>query len=241
MSRNEQAGEGQSKGSDFLAKEHGQAWVSFYDSFDKLVQENLSRSSELLRKAMTLPEVADREIAQVRDELSNRIAQQRATSKSVLSMLSEQVTGAWNQVTNLSVALSSVTNELESIGTRVADALKALDVEDEPVKPGNPVNVDYVAALFSNTAAPAQAEPASAPVIEAVAAPAVAAAQETEPVAEEVTETVAPLAAEEIETAPEPVESSSDDAESAESDSEPTDLADRRRPHWLSVPRSGTR
>ena len=63
---------------DFLALSHGHEWVNFYESFDKLVQDHLSRSSELLRKAMSLPEVADREVAQVRTELEGQLSQTRS-------------------------------------------------------------------------------------------------------------------------------------------------------------------
>jgi hypothetical protein len=242
MTQNDKQAAENEQNSEFLAKEHGQAWASFYDSFDKLVQENLTRSSELLRRAMTIPEVADREIAQVRDELTNRIAQQRATSKSVLSLLSDQVSGARNQVTNLAVALSHVTVELESIGSRVADALKALDVEDEPVRPGNPVSAAQVTSLFSAPVAPAPV--AATPAIE------------PEPVTEEKPADIESAAAPviEAESAAEMVETAAPESESAElaaetapeaeadaSATEPTDLAERRRPHWLSVPRSATR
>jgi hypothetical protein len=231
MSQHDQPTDSGESTSEFLALNHGQAWVSFYESFDKLVQENLSRSSELLRKAMTLPEVADREVAQVRDELSNRIAQHRATSKSVLSLLHEQVLGTQSQVSNLAVALGQVTSELEAMGTRVTNALKALDLDEEPVKPGNPVSADYLSGLFSSAAPPASTEMVSAAA--AVATPATPVIEESEPVAAESTETAEPVTAD-----AEPLAASE---ETEESGTEPTDLAERRRPHWLSVPRTASR
>jgi hypothetical protein len=64
---------------DFLAHAHAHEWSTFYESFDNLVQDNISRSNELLRRAMDLPVIADREVAQVRTEFEARLATERET------------------------------------------------------------------------------------------------------------------------------------------------------------------
>src|SRR4051794_21361646 len=93
---------------DFLALSHGQEWVTFYESFDKLVQDNLSRSSELLRRAMALPEVADREVQQIRTEMEEKLAAERSRQREVLAALREDLTGSHRQVSMLARSVGTV-------------------------------------------------------------------------------------------------------------------------------------
>src|SRR6476660_1554210 len=112
---------------DFLALSHGHEWVSFYESFDKLVQDHLSRSSELLRKAMSLPEVADREVAQVRQELETKLQGERSSHRNVLDQLRSEIDSSHSQVTTIAAGIRSVTSDLEALKLRVGDAIGALD------------------------------------------------------------------------------------------------------------------
>jgi hypothetical protein len=114
---------------DFLALSHGQEWVAFYESFDKLVQDNLSRSSELLRRAMSLPEVADREVQQIRTEMEDKLAAEKDRQKNLLGALREDITGSHRQVSALARAVGSVMSDLERLNQRVLDALAAYDHE----------------------------------------------------------------------------------------------------------------
>lgn len=122
---------------DFIALSHGQEWTSFYESFDKLVQDNLSRSSELLRRAMSLPELADREVQQIRTEMEAKIAAERSAQRDLLSSLRDEVGGSHRQVSMLATSIGAVMGDLDRLGQRVNDALaslEALSVASEPAK-----------------------------------------------------------------------------------------------------------
>src|SRR5829696_7124264 len=114
---------------DFLALSHGQEWVTFYESFDKLVQDNLSRSSELLRRAMALPEVADREVQQIRSEMQEKLANEKARQRAMLSSLQEDLSGSYRQVSMLARSVGSVIGDLERLSQRVSEAIVAFDAE----------------------------------------------------------------------------------------------------------------
>jgi hypothetical protein len=120
-------GPGQAPAKDFLALTHGQEWVNFYESFDKLVQDHLSRSSELLRRAMSLPEVADREVAQVRAEMEGKLAAERERSHDLLSQLRDEISSSHSRVSTLADDVQNVAADLAALNSRVADALASLD------------------------------------------------------------------------------------------------------------------
>jgi hypothetical protein len=113
---------------DFLALTHGQEWVSFYESFDKLVQDHLSRSSELLRRAMSLPEVADREVAQVRAEMEGKLAAERERSFDLLSRLHSEISQSRDHVSTLADSVKDVAAGLTTLSSRVSEAIASLDV-----------------------------------------------------------------------------------------------------------------
>lgn len=125
------AGQTTGQGKDFLALAHGEEWTSFYESFDKLVQDNLSRSSELLRKAMALPEVADREVAQVKSELETRLQVEQDRHKALLGQLGEEIGASHQQVSTLADVLGSVIGNLDKLSQRVGEALASFNVVEE--------------------------------------------------------------------------------------------------------------
>jgi hypothetical protein len=149
---------------DFLALSHGQEWVTFYESFDKLVQDNLSRSSELLRRAMALPEVADREVQQIRSEMEEKLANEKARQRAMLSSLQEDLSGSYRQVSMLARSVGSVIGDLERLSQRVDEAIVAFDAEASvapevaevvaPVSNGV-AQSNGVASAYSAPAAPA--------------------------------------------------------------------------------------
>src|SRR4029079_6262207 len=108
---------------DFLALSHGHEWVDFYESFDKLVQDHLSCSSELRRKAMSLPEVAHREVAQVRDDLESRLTTERAENQSTLTSLKQEITSNTQQAASLAQLVGSLMAQLDRLNGSVETAL----------------------------------------------------------------------------------------------------------------------
>ncbi len=112
---------------EFLALNHGEEWVEFYESFDKLVQDNLARSSELLKRAMALPDVADREVAKLKDELEGKLQVEQNRHKSVLAQLRDEIDTSHGAAATLSRSLNSIVADLERLSGRVAEALSSFD------------------------------------------------------------------------------------------------------------------
>ena len=112
---------------DFLALSHGHEWVNFYESFDKLVQDHLSRSSELLRKAMSLPEVADREVAQIRDDLESRLHSEREQNSQMLLALKGDIAESHKQVVTLAQMIGTLMTDFDRLATTVDEAMTRAD------------------------------------------------------------------------------------------------------------------
>jgi hypothetical protein len=108
---------------DFLALSHGHEWVNFYESFDKLVQDHLSRSSELLRKAMSLPEVADREVAQIRDDLEGQLQTEKTRAAETLNGLKSDITSTQQQASSIVRMTAMMIGDLDRLAARVESAI----------------------------------------------------------------------------------------------------------------------
>ena len=159
-------GTAQPPAKDFLALTHGQEWVNFYESFDKLVQDHLSRSSELLRRAMSLPEVADREVAQVRAEMEGKLAAERERSRDLLAKLRDEITVSHGQVSKLADDVKGVVADLATLSARVSEALVTLEKPAEAAPMAAPVAFEassYEPPMLNGTV---EVDEAPAPVAE---------------------------------------------------------------------------
>lgn len=114
----------------FQALSHGQEWANFYESFDRLVQDNLNRSSELLRRAMTLPEVADREVSRVKTDYEARLVAERERSKAILVQFGVEVSSSHQQIAKLTRSMGKVADDLARLNARINDALASYDRVD---------------------------------------------------------------------------------------------------------------
>jgi predicted ribosome quality control (RQC) complex YloA/Tae2 family protein len=225
---------------DFLALSHGHEWVDFYESFDKLVQDHLSRSSELLRKAMSLPEVADREVAQVRDDLESQLTTERAQNQATLNSLRAEISSSHQQVASLAQIVGSLMANLDRLGGSVDAAMaKAASAGDVPAAIAPAESSE--AAQVANAPAPPEwvAEPVAVQENDTAEEPAVEGvdwASLTDEARGESADEIdlSALAAME-ESTPESSEDESSEAETAAAGSG----SDRVRPHWLSMSRSG--
>jgi hypothetical protein len=252
---------------EFLALTHGQEWVAFYESFDKLVQDHLQRSSELLRRAMALPEVADREVAQVRAEMEAKLAAERERSRELLAQLREELLASQRQVSILSESVNSLIADLERLSARLGDSLMTYGEHGSA-----PAPAQAAPAVQSAEPAPQEA-PIAAAVTDTAEAP--APTDEVLSVAQPFAMDEAKVSAEPAPSAPEPPEinglieqgaaaqpaevdlasmaasesgiSATEVAPAASQTPTPgagyfgSDQSDRPRPHWLSVTRIGTR
>jgi len=140
---------------DFLALSHGHEWVNFYESFDKLVQDHLSRSSELLRKAMSLPEVADREVAQVRTDLEGQLSQVRTDLEGQLATERQQHQAALN---SLRAEIGSSHQQAASLARMFGSLLTDLDRLSITVESAISAQPETVATPVADTSAYGQAE-----------------------------------------------------------------------------------
>jgi hypothetical protein len=224
---------------DFLALSHGHEWVDFYESFDKLVQDHLSRSSELLRKAMSLPEVADREVAQVRDDLESRLTTERAENQATLSSLKAEIGSTHQQVASLAQIVGSLMANLERLGGNVDTALaRAVQLESTPaaaaVESGEAVQVAETPAASEWSAETVAVQ--ETVTIDAAEGQGVDWASLTEEAQGESADEIdlSALAAME-ESSPNSSEGESSEPETAGA----SNGSDRVRPHWLSMSRSG--
>lgn len=180
---------------DFLALTHGQEWVNFYESFDKLVQDHLSRSSELLRRAMSLPEVADREVAQVRAEMEGKLAAERERSHDLLAQLHTEISHSRDHVASLAATVNDVAAGLTSLSARVSTALTSLNTPA-----GQPTPLAATAMATTEPVVEAAASPVETPTnvvaTEEMAPEAVAVVAEAETIAESADDIDEPIAVE---------------------------------------------
>ena len=224
---------------DFLALSHGHEWVDFYESFDKLVQDHLSRSSELLRKAMSLPEVADREVAQVRDDLESRLTTERAQNQATLSTLKQEITSSHQQAASLAQLVGSLMAQLDRLHGNVDLALTRM-AENEAAT--------LAVAAQAESTATVQVETPTASEPEVQAWSPEAEAERSEPAAESsddwahLTDEAKDEVADEIDlSALAAMEEATGDADVSD-EAEPvgsSNGSERTRPHWLSMARSG--
>jgi predicted ribosome quality control (RQC) complex YloA/Tae2 family protein len=228
---------------DFLALSHGHEWVDFYESFDKLVQDHLSRSSELLRKAMSLPEVADREVAQVRDDLESRLTAERAQNQATLSTLKQEITSSHQQAASLAQLVGSLMAQLDRLNGNVESALAKI-AENEAIAPSGAAQIESGAPVH------VEAPVASAPESASTEWSAEAAEEQSEPVAEsnedwsQLTDEAKDESADEIDlsalAAMEEATNEAEDSDEAEAEVVAANNgSERTRPHWLSMARSG--
>ena len=207
---------------DFLALAHAQEWTNFYDSFDKLVQDNLARSSELLRHAMSLPEVADREVAEIKAEMGTKIAAERQAAKEALALVHMELASAQEQGEALQRSMTSWMADLGRVSQSVADLVQKYDEHDDvPAAEAVAPEPEPVEAAWESPAVEVEPEPEPVPESDALA----------EMVSGEAAEEAVwdgDVSFDELVSG----ESTADDADD-EDDSSP------QKPAWLSVARQG--
>ncbi len=159
--------------------------LAFYESFDGLIQDNISRSGDLLRQAMEMREGAAREIAQARAELDQRLQAEREQHRATVSSLVDELTRLQQQTSDLVGRTTDALRDMDdrfaspsvaapAAGTTVADAMPsgaappaAAVALTAPEAPAGPVgSVTRMEPSEAAVEPAASAEPASAPVPE---------------------------------------------------------------------------
>jgi hypothetical protein len=87
--------------------------LAFYESFDRLIQENVARSGELLREAQAERERAAHDIAASRADLDRRLAVGREQQRSTLAAIRDD--------------LQRIHEQVSTLAQRVDEALSTLD------------------------------------------------------------------------------------------------------------------
>ena len=133
--------------------------IAFYEGFDRLIQENIARSGDLLRQAAEQRETAIREVDRARAELDRRRAEQRAT----LTLLAEELLGLQQRVGDLTRRVMATIDDLGTLPAVPRPIQAEATVAAEPVAT-EPVSLPALAAAvdFSDDDAPA-AEPIDVP------------------------------------------------------------------------------
>lgn len=176
--------------------------VTFYESFDRLIQENIARSGDLLRQAVEMRENAEREMAQARATATRELTAERERYRQTLAGLLGEVTRLQQQVTRLEQRLSESLDTLDTERPAEPSEPPAPAPEPTPTPAAKPADLpgeaDQAAPTTATIAAPEPAtapetpsEPATAP--EAPSEPE-AATPETVPVATESAPMPAPAA-----------------------------------------------
>ena len=209
---------------DFLALSHGHEWTNFYDSFDKLVQDNLARSSELLRHAMSLPEVADREVAEIKEEMATKIAAERQQAKEAFQLLHKELVSSQEQGEALQRSMTTWLADLSRLGNTVNDLVQRYDaVDDVPVVEAVAEEPEPVVEPEAEPEAMIETAAQSDAFVEAVAESTEAVSESTESVDWESELSFADVVG--------------DGATEDESDAVEDDPSSPQKPAWLSVAR----
>ena len=105
--------------------------LAFYEGFDRLIQENIARSGDLLRQAAEQREAAIREVSQARAELDRRRDEQRTT----LTLLAEELLGLQRQVGALTQRVMAAIDDLGTIPAAASPNPEAVISPPSPVAP----------------------------------------------------------------------------------------------------------
>ena len=135
--------------------------IAFYEGFDRLIQENIARSGDLLRQAAEQREAALREVEQARAELERRRGEQRAT----LTGLAEELLGLQRHVGELTGRVMAAIDDLGANGSAAFGSTpRTAPGATLPVPPTVPADV-VPPPLRPLDPAPPRRPPASPPPI----------------------------------------------------------------------------
>lgn len=93
--------------------------VTFYESFDRIIQENIARSADLLREAAEIRESVQREIAAAQAAAAEQVTRERERHRQSISALLGEMTRLQQQI--------------ERLGQRLNDELDAIDGATEAI------------------------------------------------------------------------------------------------------------
>ncbi len=122
--------------------------LKFYESFDRVIQDNVAQSAEMLREAMDLRERAAAELAQAQTETAARRGHDLHQQRSLLSALLDDVIQLQGQAERLARRVADALDEIESDmpSGPFRPLTTVLPVEDTPSPVGQPDHQTETAA-----------------------------------------------------------------------------------------------
>jgi hypothetical protein len=129
--------------------------LAFYQSFDGLIQDNITRSGDLLRQAMQMRESASAEIAAVQAETERQRSEDRDRYRTLFSALLDEVTTVQVQAERLARRLTGALDQLEMDGSAGTYAALPTDLDFEDDNPFlNPLSLDESAETLTDDTEP---------------------------------------------------------------------------------------
>ncbi|HEV2106679.1 MAG TPA: hypothetical protein VGR16_00290 [Thermomicrobiales bacterium] len=116
--------------------------LTFYESFDRLIQENIARSGDLMREAVELRERTHAELARAREELeqSRRQAEEqlqaeRQSQRGIFASLVEELSAVQESAQRLTRRVSEAVSQIGDAPPRLAGGASALSAPETPATP----------------------------------------------------------------------------------------------------------
>lgn len=120
--------------------------LAFYQSFDGLIQDNITRSGDLLRQAMQMRESAASEIASAKADSERQRTDDRDRYRQLFSALLDEVTTVQVQAERLARRLTNALEQIEMEGSTGPYAALPTDLDFEDSLPFNdPLSLDQPA------------------------------------------------------------------------------------------------
>lgn len=145
-----------------VAVTHGQKWAEFYEALDQLVHDQFDRSNELLREAMVLPTVADREVAAIRQAAAEQVAAERRRHGDLLQPVHDEIVHTAAELTQMQQRMVRLATRLDQLAANVTAAIEAInhDVPPAPARPSEVVAARIEPLPLAPPPEPAAEEPA---------------------------------------------------------------------------------
>ena len=87
--------------------------LGFYESFDQLIQDNVSRASELLKHAASVRETSEQDLVAAKREMEQQRSGERQEFRALLSGLLDDVTSMQVQIERLARRVSDALDDVE--------------------------------------------------------------------------------------------------------------------------------
>lgn len=113
--------------------------LTFYESFDRLIQENIARSGDLMREAIELRERTHAELARAREELEQsrkqaeeQLQAERQSQRRIFASLVEELSAVQESAERLTRRVSEAVSQIGDAPSRLTGGASALSAPETP-------------------------------------------------------------------------------------------------------------